>query len=184
MFDQNQIPDMSDAPMREREHRDAIYAISCSHPEADRYPWLLEDDLQELADDIGSNGLRESIKRLPDGRILDGRNRELACRIAHVDPSYEVVDLKEDEILAFVRSLNVHRRHLSAKEKRQRIEDVLRTDPEKANNAIAADLGVSDKTVGDVRERLAVQRRSRWHIYAAASCATWWPGYCASGGSR
>ncbi|MBP3954898.1 hypothetical protein J8F10_06325 [Gemmata sp. G18] len=154
MFDPNQIPDLSDAPTREHDYREEIYVISCAHPEADRYPWLLDGELLELAEDIGSNGLRESIKRLPDGRILDGRNRELACRIACVEPSYEVVDLKEDEILAFVRSLNVHRRHLSAEEKRQRIEDVLRTDPEKANNAIAADLGVSDKTVGDVRERL------------------------------
>ena len=55
------LPGMSDEPTREREHRGRIYAISEAHPEADRYPWMPDDELQELADDIAANGLRKRI---------------------------------------------------------------------------------------------------------------------------
>jgi len=83
-----------------------------AHPEVDRYPWFDDDELQELADNIATNGLREPIKRLPDGRIIDGRNRELACFVAGVVPDYVTVDLNETAVRGFVRSQNMLRRHL------------------------------------------------------------------------
>ena len=95
-----------------------------------------------MADDIGANGQREPIKVLPDGR-----NRELGCLIAGVAPEYVVVEIEERAVPAFVRSANVHRRHLTADQKRAAIADALRANPEKSNNAIAAELKVSDKTV-------------------------------------
>jgi hypothetical protein len=38
--------------------------------------------LRDLADDIAAQGLREPATLTPDGQLLDGRNRTLACLMA------------------------------------------------------------------------------------------------------
>jgi len=52
------------------------------------FPTLGQEELRELADDITSNGLQNAIILL-DGKILDGRNRHAACKIAKVEPRFE-----------------------------------------------------------------------------------------------
>jgi hypothetical protein len=59
-------------------------------------------------------GQKHPIDRLPDGRIVDGRSRELACRVAGVNPLYITVRLAEYEITAFITAKNLTRRHLEA----------------------------------------------------------------------
>ncbi len=118
MFDPNALPGMRDEPTREHEHRGAIYVISQAHPVADALRWMREDEIDALAADIGEIGLKHKIQRLPDGRILDGRNRELACRIAGIEPEYEPVNPTEDAIPGEVASLNLLRRHLTTDERR------------------------------------------------------------------
>ena len=44
------------------------------HPLAELFPTIGNDELQELADDIGKNGMIAPIT-LFEGKILDGRNR-------------------------------------------------------------------------------------------------------------
>ena len=44
------------------------------HPVADIFPMLPQKEIEELAEDIKSTGLLESIW-LYDGKIIDGRNR-------------------------------------------------------------------------------------------------------------
>lgn len=154
MFDANAIPGMGDEPTREREHCGAIYVISEAHPEADRYPWMSDDELQELADSIGQTVQEEPIYRLPDGRIVDGRNRELACKIAGVEPVYALFTRPEAEIRGFVRRRNALRRHLSRDLRRELIADALRENPDLSNRAHAAELKVSDHTVQSVRDEL------------------------------
>ena len=84
------------------------------HPIAEVWPLLPEPELQELADDIKANGLRNPIWRHRDGRIIDGRNRWLACRRAGVDcPSTTYEGQDGAELIAFVVSLNDKRRHLT-----------------------------------------------------------------------
>ena len=51
------------------------------HELATILPPLDDEDLKELAEDIKKNGLGERISLL-DGRILDGRNRYNACKMA------------------------------------------------------------------------------------------------------
>lgn len=79
------------------------------HPAAAVWPMLEEDDLRRLAEDIAANGLRHPVVLDADGRVLDGRNRLAACRIAGVDPTFETY--KGDPI-ALVLSENNERRHM------------------------------------------------------------------------
>lgn len=80
------------------------------HPYSEILPLLDRERLEELVADIKENGLREPIW-LYEGKILDGRNRFAACLIAKVKPTYR--KYTGTSPLAFVISLNIHRRHLS-----------------------------------------------------------------------
>ena len=83
-----------------------------THPIADIFPMMSDDELAELAADIKANGLREPIC-VHDGRIIDGRNRYLACERAGIEPRFKVYPGDDNGILPFVLSLNLHRRHLN-----------------------------------------------------------------------
>lgn len=82
------------------------------HPYADAWPWLGDDEIAELADDIKANGLRNPIV-MYGGLILDGRNRASACGRAGVKATFVEFDGTDDEALAYVQSINGARRHQS-----------------------------------------------------------------------
>lgn len=81
------------------------------HPVSNVFPLMLESELAELASDIKANGLREPIWLDADGRIIDGRNRYLACQRAGVEPTFRTYD--GDDPITFAVSMNLKRRHLS-----------------------------------------------------------------------
>jgi ParB-like chromosome segregation protein Spo0J len=94
--------------------QEAQDGVTKSHPIANIWPLLPERELRELAEDIKANGLRNPIWRHRDGRIIDGRNRYLACRIAGVECRHEVYEGEDGpELISFIVSLNEKRRHLS-----------------------------------------------------------------------
>jgi len=80
------------------------------HPIADVWPMMDEAKLAELADDIRKNGQLVPVW-LYEGKILDGRNRWAACKIAGVDPKTK--EYTGDEPTAFAVSLNDRRRHMN-----------------------------------------------------------------------
>lgn len=80
------------------------------HPYAEVFPLIDDGDFDELAADIKAHGLREPIWIYED-QILDGRNRYMACAAAKVEPKFR--EYTGDDALAFVLSLNIHRRHLT-----------------------------------------------------------------------
>jgi len=84
------------------------------HPMANIFPMLGVEELGELADDIMLNGLHQSVE-LFEGKILDGRNRYLACELVGIEPDY--VEYEGDDPLGYVLSLNLHRRHLTASQR-------------------------------------------------------------------
>jgi N6-adenosine-specific RNA methylase IME4 len=105
------------------------------HPLADIFPLIEGDDFDELVQDIRKRGLRERIELL-DGRILDGRNRYLACVAAGLIPAEltapnaghlkyfhsfvpAVADTpSQDELIAYVISKNLRRRQLNDDQRR------------------------------------------------------------------
>jgi hypothetical protein len=71
-------------------------------------------ELSALADDIAANGLLEPLTLTPDGKLLDGRNRERACVMAGVEPMTVV---HEGDPFAFSLSKNMTRRHMTVAER-------------------------------------------------------------------
>ena len=84
-----------------------------SHPAARLFPLIKGDEFEALVDDIREHGQREPILLHPDGSILDGRNRYLACQKLGLEPKSEHWD-GEGSPEEIVLSLNLHRRHLSS----------------------------------------------------------------------
>jgi len=84
------------------------------HPLAEMFPPMDPDRLQELANDIKKDGQLLPIVLL-EGRILDGRSRYIACRMAGREPA--TVDFNAAEYnrspVEFVFSMNLQRRDLT-----------------------------------------------------------------------
>jgi len=79
------------------------------HEAAGIFP-IDEEHLDALGEDIQRNGLRVPIEML-DGKVLDGRRRWLACLKLGIKPTTENIQVADP--VAYVLSLNLHRRHLS-----------------------------------------------------------------------
>jgi ParB-like chromosome segregation protein Spo0J len=79
------------------------------HEAANIFP-LDEEHIDELTSDIRKNGQRVPIE-IMGGKVLDGRRRWIACGKANVKPLTREVEVTDP--VAYVLSLNLHRRHLS-----------------------------------------------------------------------
>jgi hypothetical protein len=126
------------------------------HPRADIFPLMEGEEFAALVADIKANGLNEHIV-ICEGMILDGRNRYRACIAAGVDVL--TVDFEalvkahrlSNDPAAFVTSANIHRRHLTAEQKRDLIAKLLKADPSKSDRQIAETVKASPTFVGKVR---------------------------------
>ncbi len=126
------------------------------HPLADIFPLLEGEEFEELVKDVKANGLQQPIV-LHQGKILDGRNRYRACLEAGVVPRWD--EFPGGDPHDYVISANVHRRHLTSKQKRELIAKVLELDPGRSDNAIAKKVGVSQPTVSAVRSDLEARSK-------------------------
>jgi hypothetical protein len=154
------------------------------HAAADLFPMMDEEQLRELGKDIKEHGLKhepvfwtpsDAIRETTHWYLLDGRNRLAAMELVGIKFTYQVDDDGEpwihettsfgDRILGrhlfepidpyeYVLSANVHRRHVTAAQKRALIARVLKAQPEKSDRQIAKTVGVDHKTVGAQRTEL------------------------------
>src|ERR1700756_193016 len=115
------------------------------HAAANLFPLMDKAELKELAADIKKNGLIAGIVRDKDGVILDGRNRLAACSLAGVEPHF--VQYNDNDPVAFIVAANIHRRHLTATQKRELVGKLLKLNPEKSDRQIGAAAKVDHKTV-------------------------------------
>lgn len=163
------------------------------HPLAELIPSMTDDEFQDLKADIEANGQKLPIT-IYEKRILDGRHRYRACRELGVQPTCQ--DYEGDEPAAFVLSLNVRRRDLTAgqraaiaveflpeleKEARMRqgersdltsgsTDPEVPKDPHRARNDAGALVGVSGATVDRAR-RVKEQAPERFEEVKAGNLA-------------
>jgi ParB-like chromosome segregation protein Spo0J len=124
------------------------------HPLATVDPLMEGADYAVLIEDIREHGLRESIV-LYQGKILDGRNRARACAEAGTEPQYkEIAFVSDADAVAFLDSVNLHRRHLTPKQKRERIAVRLKVNPTLSDRQVAKETGASHPHVAKVRREL------------------------------
>ncbi|WP_437193505.1 ParB N-terminal domain-containing protein [Planctomicrobium sp. SH527] len=75
---------------------------------------MTTDELLALAEDIKANGLQLPILIDDQDRIIDGRNRLAACKMAGVEPLFEPVATASFQVQrARIISLNKERRHMT-----------------------------------------------------------------------
>jgi DNA-binding transcriptional regulator YhcF (GntR family) len=151
------------------------------HPAADLFPLMSETDpaaLKDLAEDIRRNGLQAPIvlwaasRDKPDWLLVDGRNRLDALALSGslgIDDEGQLCRIMPDgkrghisaighhppcDPYAHAVSLNIHRRHLTAEQKRELIAKLLKANPEKSDRQFAKETGVSHPHVAKVRKEL------------------------------
>lgn len=86
--------------------------ITGVHPLADIFPMLPDAELDDLAESIHTNGLRNPVVVTTDGLILDGRNRYAACQKVGIVP--ETVEYGGDDLAEYVLDCNITRRNMGA----------------------------------------------------------------------
>jgi hypothetical protein len=101
-----------------------------THPSADVWPMLPEDEQLELDQDIETHGLKEKLTFTASGLLLDGRNRLEAIsrrkRMPRIDKWcgnawFNWPPVPDADSVATVISLNAHRRHLTKLDKARMI---------------------------------------------------------------
>lgn len=86
-----------------------------AHPAADLFPLMEGEEYEALVADIQANGLLEAMWIDKSGLVLDGRNRQRACRDTGVMPRWRKYE--GDDPIGFAISLNLKRRHLTTGQK-------------------------------------------------------------------
>jgi hypothetical protein len=141
------------------------------HPACNLLPAMSPDELRALGEDIKQRRMQERVKLLKDGdgrTLIDGRSRLDAHEVVGLPTQifgddgkpnirfFEVVDLNSLGISAeaYVISMNLHRRHLSAEKKGELLDQLIKADPTRSDREIGRDAHVDHKTVGAHRENL------------------------------
>jgi hypothetical protein len=127
------------------------------HPFADLFPLIEGEDYNKLKEDVNINGLLEPIV-IHDNKIIDGRNRYRCTIDLGIKPIFKQYEGKEESLLSFILSLNLHRRHLSEGQRSIIAAKLANLDPGRP----ATSLTVSTDTVSqsDAAAALDVSRVS------------------------
>jgi len=112
------------------------------------FPRCTDEELQLLVSDIRENGLQTPIT-LYEGKILDGRNRYLACQMLHKEPEY--VEFDGDAPLPFVVSRNLCRRHLTESQRAMVAAAIIELQRK--------DNGRSEVTISEAAKQMNVSER-------------------------
>lgn len=87
-----------------------------AHPYAELFPALEGEKFEALKEDIRANGQHEPIL-VSGGQLVEGRNRERACRELGIPLKTREWEGDEGDLLDFVVSANLHRRHLTSSQR-------------------------------------------------------------------
>lgn len=117
---------------------------------------LSTDEFEALKADIGRRGVLVPVEYDERGVLLDGHHRVRACQELGIKdyPRVTRAGLTAEEKEEHVVTLNLRRRHLNTEQKRRWVQWFLERHPEWSDRRIAAEVGVSQPTVGTVRNKL------------------------------
>lgn len=131
------------------------------HPLSCAFPAMSAEDFQALKDDIAANGQREPVM-VYEGMVLDGWHRYRAC--ADLGLKVKQFTFSDGDPVAFVKSQNLHRRHLTGSQRTAALVACSEWFPPrrpnkveatstllKSNKEIAKEAGVSVRTVTDTK---------------------------------
>ena len=138
---------------KKKRAEEAKYKI---HPVAAMFPMMADDELNELAADIKTNGQQFPIIRDDDEVVLDGRNRLEACRRADVEPKFAALANGQDPV-AFIMSANIERRSLN---QGQRAMITAMAYPEKASIGGKREKGKSSQIICGASAEFVRQART------------------------
>jgi ParB-like chromosome segregation protein Spo0J len=146
------------------------------HPAAELFPRMSPDELRVLGEDIKKNGLKIPVTvwcgKGEPLQLLDGRNRldameavdipikrlkrfiEYYCEAPMVWEDASQCIAADTNPYEYVISANIHRRHLTAEQKRDLIAKLIKATPEKSDRQIAETVKASPTTVGTVRAEM------------------------------
>jgi hypothetical protein len=148
------------------------------HPACALFDPLTADELRELGEDIKKHGLVSPITIFRDhgGKywLLDGYNRLAAMKLVGIRfelsnddsnwrlrlsddldvPPPKIVSAEDCDPVAYVISVNIHRRHLTAEDKHKAVVGLLKAQPEKSNRQIAKMAEASHPYIAKVRKKL------------------------------
>lgn len=128
------------------------------HPLANIFPLIEGQAFTELVSDIRANGVREPIW-MYENQILDGRNRYRAAKEAGI--GCEIRAYVGADPVAFVVSLNLHRRHLTESQRGMvaaKLANMKRTDTLTQNRSANLQNGMVSQS--DAAKLLNVSTRS------------------------
>ena len=141
------------------EQRD--FAKLKDHPIAGLFPLMDDAELQALAADIRENGQHEDIV-LYEGKILDGRNRYRACRLAGIEPRFVEWNGQGGSPVQYVISRNLRRRNLDESQRAMvGVQAMKALEAEaKARQLAGLKQGTSAPVAADLRQRDEPSRSS------------------------
>jgi hypothetical protein len=138
------------------------------HPIADIFPMMSRREFDELVADIDAHGQQVPIWTF-NGSVIDGRNRYKACLKLNLAPMMIEWEGEESELVPFIVSLNLKRRHLKAGQRSMvaaKLANInnggdrrsdgfqsanLQTEPPVSQTKAADLLSVSTRTVADAK---------------------------------
>jgi len=142
------------------------------HPAADLFPMMSDAELDELAADIAEHGLYQAIAFQGD-ELLDGRNRLAAIYrikdetrrnnlLGFVASTKRVLEVRDPT--AYVVSANLHRRQLSAEDKKRIAAELLKLEPQRSDRSVGKLVGLDHKTIATAVRADLVERGEIPHV--------------------
>ncbi len=149
-------------------------------PKYQLLPPLSPEEYAALRADIAARGIQVAVEVDEHGATLDGHSRtQLAEELGIKNYPIRVVSgLTEQQKRHHVLLVNLNRRHLSCKQKRELVAQELKKSPNISDNWLAKLTGVADTTVTRIRRELesrsAIQKVTRFRgqdgkVYRARS---------------
>lgn len=146
-------------------YRGETYTIPDAHPAANCLPWHL--DRPEFADliasirDDGYDSRKPVLIQKTTGLIISGRRRSLACIIVDAEPEVEEVDWSGEEIVAYVRRDELHRRNLTDGERVMAVTELNNLkNPGRPEKGSRDPISENSKSLGEIADEAGVSRET------------------------